>query len=178
MFSVFLSSLVLFCATNIDDLIVLGLLYAASDSKRRIMAGQLVGMAVLIAVSLFLSDFLQQVMDVRFLGIVPIILGIYFLIKKEKSDSETLPLSCFSVALLTISNGADNIGIYTPFFAVQDVKQLVLSITLFFILTALWCYAAAFVAKIEIIQSKISKAKKIIIPAVFIGLGLVILFFN
>lgn len=178
MFSVFLSSIILFCATNIDDLIVLGMLYAVSGSKKRILTGQLAGMAVLIAVSFFLSDFLQHVMEIRFLGVVPIVLGICFLFKKENADEKTPSVSCFSVAVLTVSNGADNIGAYTPFFAVQDGKQLFLSITTFFILTIVWCYAAAFAVNVEIFRLKTAKAKKIIIPAVFIGLGTVVLFLN
>ena len=178
MFSVFLSSIVLFCATKIDDLIVLGVLYAASVSKNQIFAGQLAGMAVLIAVSFFLSDFLRHVMDIRFLGVVPIVLGICFLFKKQNAGEKTPSVSCFSVAALTVSGGADNIGAYTPFFAVQDVKQLFLSITTFFLLTVVWCRAAAFAAHIEKLRLKTAKAEKIIIPAVFICLGTLVLFFN
>jgi cadmium resistance protein CadD (predicted permease) len=46
------------------------------------------------------------------------------------------------VALVTIASGADNIGVYTPFFAAQTPTQIAVIAFVFIGLTIVWCFAA------------------------------------
>jgi cadmium resistance protein CadD (predicted permease) len=43
------------------------------------------------------------------------------------------------VAIVTFVNGADNIGIYTPLFAVSDARRLIVLVAVLYVLLAAWC---------------------------------------
>ena len=57
----------------------------------------------------------------RFLGILPLAIGVKELVqmhreKSSRASGTNVSLSVFSVAAITLANGADNIGVYVPFF--------------------------------------------------------------
>lgn len=56
---------------------------------------------------------------VRLLGVLPIALGIRHSLKHGEAGSRSASaMGIASIALITLSNGADNIGLYVPFFVV------------------------------------------------------------
>jgi cadmium resistance protein CadD (predicted permease) len=118
-----------FAGTNIDDLMVLTVLFlsARATSKPQpwqIWAGQYTGIGVLVAVSAVAALGLTIVPDrwVGLLGLVPFALGVKGLaaaIRARGHDDPPAPATApglISVAGVTIANGADNISVYTPMF--------------------------------------------------------------
>ncbi len=172
----------LYIATNLDDIILLTVLYAGEGSRaarRRILAGRYLGTAVLTGGSILGARGAQLLPEryVGLLGIVPILLGIKAWFDGRRGDGESAVLdavSAASVALITISSGADNLGVYIPAFAAYTGAQLVVTAVVFVVMTALWCVAAAKLAEVPIVGEKIKKYKRIIVPVVFVALGVVI----
>lgn len=84
----------------------------------------------------------------------------------------------FSVALITISNGADNIGVYAPLFSNLNQSELLLTILIFLIMTGIWCFFAHLIIKNKVLGTKIEKYGHIILPFVLIVLGIGIIISN
>ena len=80
-----------------------------------------------------------------------------------------------NVFLVTIANGADNIGIYIPLFSRLSAIELMLTLTVFAFLIALWCFIGERLTNFPTIKDGIQKYKDIIVPVVFIGIGIFIL---
>lgn len=79
------------------------------------------------------------------------------------------------VALVTIANGADNIGIYVPLFTRLNILELMVTIIVFLVLIAVWCFIGEQITSFPGIKGAIQKYKNIIVPVVFIGIGIFIL---
>ena len=118
-----LTSLLAFVSTNVDDLFILTLFFGSKKiSAPRIIAGQYLGIATLVVISL-LTAYVGNFIDQRFIGVLglfPIFLAakqVLGLIKPDEQQGEddvALKASIFAVAGVTIANGADNIGVYVP----------------------------------------------------------------
>ncbi|MBU5426786.1 cadmium resistance transporter [Tissierella pigra] len=80
-----------------------------------------------------------------------------------------------SVMLITIANGADNIGIYIPLFRSYTFGQLIITIIIFSVMIALWCFLGEKISSFPQVKEILQKYKRIIIPIVFIGLGIFII---
>lgn len=170
-----------FIGTNIDDSLILMLLFAQASGraeKRRIVAGQYLGLGLLTAVSLLGAVGLGQVPGqyLRLLGLVPIALGIRaWLRRKEEETAEAKGTGVLPVAALTIANGGDNIGVYIPLFAGFTGAQLAVTAAVFAAMTGLWCLLGARLAALPQVQEAIRRWKGVLVPVVFILLGLSIL---
>lgn len=110
---------------NLDDLFLLTVFFARRVPTRRIVAGQYLGFSAIIALSLAAAWGVTQTIPrgwIRLLGIVPLAIGVTELIQMHKSSKEEGASDSYrvlSIAAITLSNGADNIGIYVPFFLVS-----------------------------------------------------------
>lgn len=83
--------------------------------------------------------------------------------------------SVIKVFSLTFANGADNIGIYVPLFTSMSLVSIVVTVIIFMILIALWCFIGLKLAEHSFVQRNIKKYKHIFVPIVFICLGVFIL---
>src|SRR5579864_7516665 len=91
-----LIGLIAFITTNIDNLLLLILLFSeANIRKRHIVIGQYLGFIVIILISVlgFFGKFLLPIAWIGFLGVVPIILGVRRMSKllpkqKRKQEAE------------------------------------------------------------------------------------------
>lgn len=83
--------------------------------------------------------------------------------------------SIIKVAAVTFANGGDNIGIYIPLFAKMDLKDILITVVMFALFTALWCFMGLKLSEYPLIEKSINKYKHIFIPIVFIALGIFIL---
>jgi cadmium resistance protein CadD (predicted permease) len=81
-----------------------------------------------------------------------------------------------TVALVTIANGGDNIGIYAPSFAVRSWYEIAVIAWVFVIMTALWCFAAHSMVNHPKLGVQIRRYGHRVAPVVFIGLGILILY--
>ena len=202
MISVIISAVVSFISTNIDDILVLMILFSKADSKEKrkhIFIGQYIGIGILVLISVLGAIGLSIVPEkyVGFLGFIPIFIGIkeFYEYKTDKEeDTEVLeieedsakasilnslkkyiPLDVVKVSMISIANGADNIGIYIPMFRVMTPMDLVITIIIFILMIALWCIVAIKLVNYPFIKDKIEKYKGILVPVVFIALGVFIL---
>ena len=121
--AVLAASVTTFAATNLDDLFLLTVFFARRLSARRIVAGQYLGFAAIVLVSImgmWAAGLALPKSWIRLLGILPLIIGIRDLLLMHKSRSSgdfqsPRSLSVWSIAAITLANGADNIGVYVPF---------------------------------------------------------------
>lgn len=188
-----ISAIGVYISTSIDYLIVLIILFAQlSQNKQKwhIYAGQYLGTGLLVGVSLvaaYVVNFVPEAWMVGLLGLIPIYLGIRFAIigegeeEEEEEIIERLEQSkanqlFWTVTLLTIASGGDNLGIYIPYFASLDWAQTLVALLMFAIGIIIFCELSRVLSSIPLISETIEKYKRIIVPLVFIPLGLYIMY--
>lgn len=188
-----ISAIGVYISTSIDYLIILIILFAQlSQNKQKwhIYAGQYLGTGLLVGVSLvaaYVVNFVPEAWMVGLLGLIPIYLGIRFAIvgegeeEEEEEITERLEQSkanqlFWTVTLLTISSGGDNLGIYIPYFASLDWTQTLVALLVFAIGVLIFCELSRVLSSIPLISETIEKYKRIIVPLVFILLGLYIMY--
>lgn len=186
------SAFAAFAATNLDDIIILTLLFAqvnASFSKRHIIVGQYLGFTIIILASLpgFFGGLIIQRPIIGLLGFVPIIIGIYKFIKRDNNDgiqiktgknsflSNIITPQTYNVAAITFANGGDNISIYLPLFASSSWLGLLITISVFYILVGVWCAMGYYFTRHRAVTNIFNKYGNILAPLVLIGLGIYIL---
>ena len=177
MSATFAISVLIFLSTNIDDIFLLTLLFSAVTARKyQIYAGHFIGIIFLSLVSRFLASGMSALLGkyIFLLGIIPILLGIRAIFDKDDEDSAS-GNSIISIFLLTLSAGGDNIGIYTPFFAGMNSFDFAITLVIFGIMSVLWCFMAQRLSSLPFLSNFIKKYKRIIVPVVFIALGIFIL---
>lgn len=190
MLEIVIAAIISFIGTNIDDIFINTLFFAQADTQhkiRSVIIGKYFGMGTLVLLSLLGAYGLQFVPQqyIGLLGLIPIVLGVRELIKaqrakrvsaKEKLENQSEPSRgmALNVALVTMANGADNIGVYIPLFASYSVVQMLAVVAIFALMIALWCVLGKKLADMPLLRSFLLKYKHIIVPAVFIFLGIYI----
>jgi cadmium resistance transport/sequestration family protein len=178
-----------FAGTNVDDLIVLAVLFTAGRAVGRprasqVWTGQYLGVCTLIAVSVIAALGLTVVPDewVRLLGLVPLALGVRGLLQTIRTRGDDEPAatpeiagSTLAVAAVTIANGADNIAIYTPLFRTMSTADAVTTVAVFLVMIAVWCAVGLLLGSRRSVTALIERWGHWLVPAVFIGIGLLIL---
>lgn len=147
---------------------------------RDIVAGQYAGLTLLFLVSVAgsLLSFLIPSTYLRVLGIFPILVGVKKLLELRQGGEATSSQSATgiaSVALVTIANGGDNIGVYMPAFALHSAAQIAGIAVVFVLMTALWCWLAYRLVGHPLLGAPVRRYAHILAPVVLIGLGLAIL---
>jgi cadmium resistance protein CadD (predicted permease) len=175
-----------FAGTNVDDLLVLTVLFLAARASGRprrwqIWAGQYAGIGVLVGVSVLAALGLTIVPDrwVGLLGLVPLALGVRGLVSafRRAGGEEAPPVAtgALTVAGVTIANGADNIAVYTPLFRTVGAGPSAATIAVFAVLVAVWCAAASWLGSHGRVVAVVELYGHWLVPLVFITIGLVIL---
>jgi cadmium resistance protein CadD (predicted permease) len=175
-----------FVASNIDDTFVLIVLFLTPNLlPHHVITGQFVGIALLVLISSLASllALAIPVFAIGLMGLIPIIIGIKKLsdLNEEPETKEQnikkVSTSILSVAAITISNGGDDIGAFTPLFAKYNtVNEVSITVILFMIMTIIWCVVTYYFIRHPIIASHVSPISRIISPFALIGLGIYIIF--
>ena len=183
--SIVVLAIVLFAATNVDDLVVLLALFADPKLRsRQIALGQSIGIAVLLLVSLVASRVSLVVAPawIGLLGILPLLIGLKRLaeLRQPQGAGEEVatmagPRAVLAVAALTLANGGDNIAIYTPVLAHRSAAEVMLIGVVFGLLTALWLWLARWFCGHPRLGMPIRSYGRRIVPLVLIGIGLLTL---
>lgn len=190
-----ISAIGVYISTSIDYLIILIILFAQlSQNKQKwhIYAGQYLGTGLLVGASLvaaYVVNFVPEEWMVGLLGLIPIYLGISFAIVGEDAEEEEEEIIerleqskanqlFWTVTLLTIASGGDNLGIYIPYFASLDWSQTLVALLVFVIGIIIFCEISRVLSSIPLIFETIEKYERIIVPLVFILLGLYIMYEN
>jgi cadmium resistance protein CadD (predicted permease) len=193
-----------FAATNIDDIFILMIFFSSHNFQaRNIVLGQYLGIGSLVAISTLGSLFALVIPTyfIGLLGLVPIAIGIKELLVRMRNNNGKLEkekeltkeklmqqqsnkkgcshrhyLAFLSVAAVTISNGGDNIGIYTPLFATYNSSSEVITlISVFMAMTAVWCAMGYYLVRHPLLEKRMRRFGYIVLPFVLIGLGVYIL---
>lgn len=178
------TSIIAYISTNIDDIFVVMILLAqaARGTKSRLIAGHFLGVGLLTAVSM-LGAFGLQNLPLRYvgiLGLVPIGLGIKAWAEHQTgADDDEAPeersVRLMSMAMITVGNGADNVGVYIPLFTGFSGAERIGAVIVFAAMTALWVFLANSLAEFPQVKRAVGRYKHIVIPAVFILLGVYII---
>ncbi|MFF3854768.1 cadmium resistance transporter [Micromonospora sp. NPDC002575] len=172
-----------FAATNIDDVVVLTVLFVAARSTGRprpgqIVAGQYLGIAALVAAAAVGAAGLLVVPDpwTGLLGLLPIALGVRALLARSDDDGPPAVVGgLFGVAGVTMANGADNIAVYVPVFRSLAPADALVSLAVFVALVGLWCAVAAGLGGHPVVVRWVGRVGHWLVPVVFVAIGALIL---
>ena len=183
-------AIVLFASTNVDDVFVLVAFLAEKKIRTRdIVLGQYLGITTLFSASIAASllSFVIPRAYIGLLGVIPVLIGgkkLFELYRQGDRTEETLEHHsdanrsgrAATVALVTVANGGDNIGVYTPSFAIRSVQEIIVIALVFVVMTALWCVVAHAIVNHPKWGPPIRRYGHRVTPVVLIGLGLLILY--
>lgn len=188
---IIITSLIAFASTNIDDIFILILFYGNRKFRdREVTAGQFLGIAILIGISLVgsLIGILIAQSYIGLLGLIPIFFGakgVWGLLKNTEDQDPAKPVetsqtksNLLAVAGTTIANGGDNIGIYIPLFAVLSWPNKMTMAGIFLLMTFVWCAAAKYMVRHPYVAEKVEKYGHFVTPFVLVLLGIYILYEN
>lgn len=182
-------AVLVFISTNLDDIFVLlGLFADPRFHRRAIIAGQLLGIAALYAICV-LSSLIALVLPplwIGVLGVLPLALGCHNLLAlrhaAQADEVTSLPQGGaghwgrgLQVALVTLANGGDNIGVYTPVFAMRSGLEIAVFGLVFAVMTAVWCLLAQWLVQHRTLGQPLRRHGRWLTPLVLILLGLSIL---
>ena len=187
------TSIILYSGTAVDLLIILMLFFAKRKSRKDIIniyLGQFLGSVSLILLSLLFAFVLHYIPSkeiLGLLGLIPIFLGLKVLflgdsdgeaIAKEglRKDNKNL---IFLVAMITFAScGADNIGIFVPYFITLNLADLIVALLTFLVMIYLLVFSAQKLAQVPSVGETLEKYSRWFIAVVYLGLGIYILIEN
>jgi cadmium resistance protein CadD (predicted permease) len=177
-----------FVATNIDDIFVLLGFFADPKYRARdAIAGQYLGIGALVLFSLMAALIALIIPPVYagLLGLAPVFIGMKKLIALYWEDEEAAAAAprrqnglfgkAGAVVAVTVANGGDNIGVYTPLFAVRSGFEIAIIIAVFALMTGVWCALARWLVHHRYIGAPIRKYGHVLTPIVLIGIGAMVL---
>ena len=185
---------ILYIATALDLLVILLMFFARAKTRkeyRDIYIGQYVGSVTLIVISLFFAFVLNYVPEkwiLGLLGLIPIYLGIKVAIygdsdgeerAKKELNEKGLSKLVGTIAIITIAScGADNIGVFVPYFVTLSVTNLLITLFVFLILIFFLVFTAQKLANIPGVGEIVEKFGRWIMAVIYIALGLFIIIEN
>lgn len=177
--TVLAASIATFAATNVDDAFLLTFFFARRIPSRRIIAGQFVGFGAIILVSLIGVWTALAIPHrwIRFLGLIPLTMGVSKLLRThrtEKDTPRTRDSGIASIALVTVSNGGDNVGVYVPFL-ISGRTYLWLILSVYAVMVAVWCSVGRWLGSRPLILRYVDRWGHWAVPLVFISLGIYVL---
>ncbi len=177
-------AIVLFFATNLDDVFLLIAFFADPKLKLgQIVVGQYVGIALLYAASVAasLTALVIPQVYVGLLGLIPIGIGLFQLREIWSDDAEAdepVPAArggAAAVAAITLASGGDNIAVYTPVFALRPLSETLAIGGVFAVLVALWIGAAWWLTRHPKVGPPIRRWGEKAVPFVLIAIGVLVI---
>ena len=187
------TSIILYSGTAVDLLIILMLFFAKRKSRKDIIniyLGQFLGSVSLIFLSLlfaFVLNYIPSKEILGLLGLIPIFLGLKVLLLGD-SDGEAIAKEglrkdnknlIFLVAMITFAScGADNIGVFVPYFITLNLANLIVALLTFLVMIYLLVFSAQKLAQVPSVGETLEKYSRWFIAVVYLGLGMYILIEN
>lgn len=194
MIQTIVTAAILYIATALDLLVILLMFFARAKTRkeyRDIYIGQYVESVALIVISLFFAFVLNYVPEkwiLGLLGLIPIYLGIKVAIygdsdgeerAKKELNEKGLSKLVGTIAIVTIAScGADNIGLFVPYFVTLSVTNLLITLFVFLILIFFLVFTAQKLANIPGVGEIVEKFGRWIMAVIYIALGLFIIIEN
>jgi cadmium resistance protein CadD (predicted permease) len=185
----------LFAVTNIDDIVLLAVLFGQVTSRTRALrvvagwyAGYLPVLAAAVVVGVVGARLLPENV-LPLLGLLPLVLGLRaaWTAWRERAGRHVASLSADEVrwspsgpgagtaAAVSVANGGDNIAVYAPVFAVSRPLVQLVYLVVFLALVGVWCVAGRLVSTRPVVARAMARWGHVLLPVVLIGLGLNIL---
>ena len=187
------TSIILYSGTAVDLLIILMLFFAKRKSRKDIIniyLGQFLGSVSLILLSLlfaFVLNYIPSKEILGLLGLIPIFLGLKVLLLGD-SDGEAIAKDglrkdnknlIFLVAMITFAScGADNIGVFVPYFTTLNLTNLIVTLLTFLVMIYLLVFSAPKLAQVSSVGEILEKYSRWFIASGYLGLGIYILIEN
>ncbi|HEP0916849.1 TPA: CadD family cadmium resistance transporter [Streptococcus agalactiae] len=187
------TSIILYSGTAVDLLIILMLFFAKRKSRKDIIniyLGQFLGSVSLIFLSLlfaFVLNYIPSKEILGLLGLIPIFLGLKVLLLGD-SDGEAIAKDglrkdnknlIFLVAMITFAScGADNIGVFVPYFTTLNLANLIVTLLTFLVMIYLLVFSAQKLAQVPSVGETLEKYSRWFIAVVYLELGMYILIEN
>ena len=187
------TSIILYSGTAVDLLIILMLFFAKRKSRKDIIniyLGQFLGSVSLILLSLlfaFVLNYIPSKEILGLLGLIPIFLGLKVLLLGD-SDGEAIAKDglrkdnknlIFLVAMITFAScGADNIGVFVPYFITLNLANLIVALLTFLVMIYLLVFSAQKLTQVPSVGETLEKYSRWFIAVVYLGLGMYILIEN
>ena len=187
------TSIILYSGTAVDLLIILMLFFAKRKSRKDIIniyLGQFLGSVSLILLSLlfaFVLNYIPSKEILGLLGLIPIFLGLKVLLLGD-SDGEAIAKDglrkdnknlIFLVAMITFAScGADNIGVFVPYFTTLNLANLIVTLLTFLVMIYLLVFSAQKLAQVPSVGETLEKYSRWFIAVVYLGSGMYILIEN
>ncbi len=184
-----LGFVVVFAWTNIDDLFVLlGFFSDPGFEPRQVVIGQYLGISALYAASVMASllSLVLRPAYIGLLGLAPILIGIakLYSLRRATDGDEDEPAQASAsaggniatVALATLANSGDNMGVYTPLFATRPAWQIAAAGLVFACMTAVWCKFSHWLVHHPALGAPLRRYGQRTVPFILIGLGAWILY--
>ncbi|MBZ2085634.1 CadD family cadmium resistance transporter [Streptococcus oralis] len=187
------TSIILYSGTAVDLLIILMLFFAKRKSRKDIIniyLGQFLGSVSLILLSLlfaFVLNYIPSKEILGLLGLIPIFLGLKVLLLGD-SDGEAIAKDglrkdnknlIFLVAMITFAScGADNIGVFVPYFTTLNLVNMIVTLLTFLVMIYLLVFSAQKLAQVPSVGETLEKYSRWFIAVVYLGLGMYILIEN
>ncbi|GAB4074739.1 cadmium resistance transporter CadD [Barrientosiimonas marina] len=193
MFQVIIAAIIIYTATASDLLVILLLFFAQAHTKKQyrdIYIGQFIGSVTLIAISLFLAyvlNFIPEKWLLGLLGLVPLYFGLRIAIfgdddeeeVEKQLDQKGLSQLTRTVAFVTIAScGADNIGLFAPYFVTLDLNELIVTLIVFIVLIFALMFTAKQLTAIPGVGQVMERFSRWITATVYIVLGAFIMYEN
>ncbi|EGV06700.1 cadmium resistance transporter [Streptococcus constellatus subsp. pharyngis SK1060 = CCUG 46377] len=168
-------------------------IFAKRKSRKDIIniyLGQFLGSVSLILLSLlfaFILNYIPSKEILGLLGLIPIFLGLKVLLLGDsdgdaivkdglRKDNKNL---IFLVAMITFAScGADNIGVFVPYFTTLNLANLIVALFTFLVMIYLLVFSAQKLAQVPSIGETLEKYSRWFIAVVYLGLGIYILIEN
>lgn len=180
-----------FAITNIDDLFVLVTFFAEASTSStltplKIVLGQYIGFTIIIAISMigFALAFAVPTQPIGFLGLLPILVGIWRAIDlliplEEQQGSEHKKSAALrsvgKVAAVTLMNGGDNVGTYTPLFSQAKRGEIAVYVVVYYIMLGVWCGVAWLIMGQKHLLQLVQKYARWLLPLLYVSLGIFII---
>ena len=188
-----ITSIILYSGTAVDLLIILMLFFAKRKSRKDIIniyLGQFLGSGSLILLSLifaFVLNYIPSKEILGLLGLIPIFLGLKVLLLGD-SDGEAIAKEglrkdnknlIFLVAMITFAScGADNIGVFVPYFTTLNLANLIVALLTFLVMIYILVFSAQKLAQVPSVGETLEKYSRWFVAVVYLGLGIYILVEN
>lgn len=188
------ASVIAYITTEMDDLLLLLVLFSRAKNKTErtcIIVGKYIGLALVVCCCTMFAVYISKVPSkyIGLLGFVPIVIGVRSLFEKKNDDEDanadtplqntnSFPEKILFVAetvVMTLASSGDNIAVYIPFFtSLHGFDFLAMSIV-FIVMQALWCILSLLVCNAKQVRQFNQQFYRIIIPVLFFSLGIYIL---
>lgn len=187
------TSIILYSGTAVDLLTYSNVIFCQKKSRKDIIniyLGQFLGSVSLILLSLlfaFVLDYIPSKEILGLLGLIPIFLGLKVLLLGD-SDGESIAKEglrkdnknlIFLVAMITFAScGADNIGVFVPYFTTLNLANLIVALLTFLVMIYLLVFSAQKLAQVPSVGETLEKYSRWFVAVVYLGLGIYILIEN